>query len=283
MVEELWPVLLAITAWRGPEPHPPLPAGTLVHEPLGGWQLCEGRWDAAAQEAFALFKPVLDGRAGARPWVVGQLGQSLDGCIATRCGDSAFVSGPESLRHLHRLRALCDAVIVGANTVATDNPRLTTRHVPGPNALRVVFDPRLGLADWVERAQVFTDPGEPTLWLCDARWQARAAALVGVERVLPVPGLQRDDAAPDLAAALAALRARGVRRLLVEGGGITVSRFLAQCALDRLHLSVAPVLIGDGRRGLLFAGPDRLADCARPRSRVFSMGADRLWDVDLRG
>lgn len=282
MVDELWPYLLAITGWRGPGDPPPLPDGTLVHDSGRGWQLCEKGWDGDARELFTLFKPLLDGRADGAPWVVAQLGQSLDGCIATRSGDSAFVSGPESLRHLHRLRALCDAVIVGAGTVAADNPRLTTRHVPGPNPMRVLFDPRLGVAGCVGRAHVFTDDAVPTLWLCDSAWRARAAALVGEARVLAVPGLLRDDGTPDVAAALEALRARGVRRLLVEGGGVTVSRFLAQRGLDRLHLGVAPVLIGDGRRGLNFAGAARLADCARPPCRVYTLGDDRLWDLDLR-
>ncbi|NRF65373.1 RibD family protein [Aquincola sp. S2] len=281
MFEDLWPCLVAIARWRGPGT-PSLPAGSVRHDAAAGWQLGDGPWDDAAREQWALFKPLLDARAEGPPWVIAQLGQSLDGCIATRCGDSAFVSGPEVLCHLHRLRALCDAVIVGAGTVAIDNPRLTTRHAAGPNPLRVLFDPRLGLAGCVASAHVFTDTDVPTLWLCDARWQARAAALAGAARVLAVPGLLRDDGTPDAAAALAALQARGCRRVLVEGGGVTVSRFLAQRRLDRLHLSIAPVLIGDGRRGLSFAGSERLADCARPRCRVFNVGSDRLWDVDLR-
>jgi diaminohydroxyphosphoribosylaminopyrimidine deaminase/5-amino-6-(5-phosphoribosylamino)uracil reductase len=166
--------------------------------------------------------------------------------------------------------------------VAADNPRLTTRLVPGPSPVRVLLDPALGLAEHVQRAHVFTDSTVPTLWLCDSRWAARAQSLVGAQRVLAVPGLRRDDGVPALAAACAALAERGFHRLFVEGGGVTVSRFLSQRLLDRLHLGVAPVLIGDGRRGLHFAGAPRLADCARPRCRVYPMGVDRLWDLDLR-
>ena len=280
--QALWPQLVAAAhaaddAGAG-TPHAP----ALQHDPLRGWQLA-GAWDGSAVELIDLFKPVLDGRPeGPRPWLLAQLGQSLDGCIATRSGESAFVSGPECLQHLHRLRALCDAVLVGAGTVAADNPRLTTRLVPGPNPLRVLLDPALGLADHVRRAQVFTDTSVPTLWLCDSRWGARAESLVGAERVLAVPGLRRDDGTPALAAACAALAGRGLRRVFVEGGGVTVSRFLSQRLLQRLHLGLAPVLIGDGRRGLHFAGAPRLADCARPRCRVYAMGVDRLWDLDLR-
>jgi len=275
-VDALWPQLLAAA-------HGGAPAPTALRQGgAQGWQL-EAGWDDAARTLFDLFKPLLDApRGGARPWVLAQLGQSLDGCIATRSGESAFVSGPECLQHLHRLRAWCDAVIVGAGTVAADNPRLTTRLVPGPSPTRVLLDPALGLAGHVQRAQVFVDAAAPTLWLCDSRWAARAASLAGADRVIGVPGLRRDDGAPALAAACAALAERGFRRLFVEGGGITVSRFLSQRQLDRLHLGVAPVLIGDGRRGLHFAGAPRLADCARPRCHVYPMGVDRLWDLDLR-
>ena len=90
------------------------------------------------------------------------------------------------------------------------------------------------------------------------------------------------DAAPHLAHAVTALQSRGLTRLFVEGGGVTVSRFLAQRCLDRLHLAVAPIIIGDGRPGLRFEGPARLADCPRPRCRVYRMGPDHLWDLDLR-
>ncbi|MEP7284067.1 MAG: dihydrofolate reductase family protein, partial [Rubrivivax sp.] len=81
---------------------------------------------------------------------------------------------------------------------------------------------------------------------------------------------------------VAALAARGLRLLFVEGGGVTVSAFLAAGVLDRLHLTIAPVLIGDGRRGL--QGPRRraMADCLRPPARVLALGDDRLWDLDLR-
>ena len=246
-----------------------------------GWQL-QGHWDAAAHELFGLFKPLLDAAQRGRGWVIGQLGQSLDGCVATRSGDSCFINGAQTLTHLHRLRALSDAVIVGAGTVASDNPRLTTRHVSGPSPVRVLLDPTLRLAAVAATAHVFNDGQSPTLWLCDARGQARAEPLAGQARVLAVSGLLDDRGVLQPQTAIAALRARGLKHLFVEGGGVTVSRFLAHGCLDRLHLAVAPLLIGDGRPGLRFAGADRLAECARPPCQVHRLGSDLLWDLDLR-
>lgn len=270
--------------------------GRLVHTADLGWSLALP-CSAASAALFALYKPLLDARQSradppdAAPWVLAQLGQSLDGCVATAAGDSCFVTGPESLLHLHRLRALSDAVLVGAGTVAADDPRLTTRLVPGPQPVRVVLDPGARLDG---RARVLRDGQAPTLWLCDARHAAAAQARLATAaapgacaaEVLAVDGLL-DSAEPARghhpARAVSALAGRGLRLVFVEGGGITVSRFLAAGALDRLHLVVAPVLIGNGRRGL--QGPARvaMADCPRPPARVLALGEDMLWDLDLRG
>src|SRR5438270_2681906 len=74
--------------------------------------------------------------------VVGQIGQSIDGRIATVTGHSKYINGPAGLAHLHRLRALVDAVLVGIGTAVADNPQLTVRRVAGPSPARVVLDPR---------------------------------------------------------------------------------------------------------------------------------------------
>ena len=277
----LWVHCLAIAAARRAGTRVALPRGAmLTSNAAKGWQLGDC-WDAQARELFKLFKPMLDCRPDARPWVIAQLGQSLDGCIATRTGDSHFVNGPENLTHLHRLRALCDAVIVGAGTVAIDDPQLTTRRAPGSNPVRVLFDPQLQLARYAKTARVLNDGQAPTLWLCDARWQREAAALAGAGQVLAVPQLVDADGVPDVPRALAALHARGLKLLFVEGGGVTVSRFLAQGCLDRLHLALAPLIIGNGRPGLRFAGAECLGDCPRPPVDVYAMGGDQLWDLDL--
>jgi len=281
-VEALWPLCLAIVRNRrgmGPLPAAEAPQPFTRH-PANGFTLDEPAWDEEAVELFALLKPVLDRPPDGRAWVIGQLGQSLDGCIATRGGDSNFVNGPELLLHLHRLRALCDAVIVGAGTAAIDNPQLTTRRVAGEHPVRVLIDPSLRLAPTL---RVLSDRQAPTLLVCDASREAEAAQRVGPEQVLGVPGLMKNGGGPpDLRALLPVLQARGLRVLFVEGGGITVSRFVAQGCIDRLHLSVAPVLIGSGRPGLSLPGTAAMRDCPRPPARVFRMGADVLWDLDLR-
>jgi riboflavin-specific deaminase-like protein len=241
-----------------------------------GWR-CRSGLDPALTDFLELYLPLCQGdarradRGGSR--VVGHLGQSLDGCIATRSGDSQFVTGRENIVHLHRIRALCDAVIVGAGTVASDDPRLTTRLVAGASPVRVVLDPRRRLD---AAHKVFTDAMAPTLLCCDRR--SAGPARLGLAEVLPLPS---DAGGLDLNALLDALARRGLRRLFVEGGGVTVSEFLARGLLSRLQIAVAPLIIGRGRTGVTLPGCDALSQALRPACRVYRMGQDVLYDFDL--
>jgi riboflavin-specific deaminase-like protein len=231
--------------------------------------------DAAAAALLDQYLPLL------RPQlVIGQLGQSLDGRIATESGHSHYVNGPESLLHLHRLRALVDAVVVGAGTVLADDPQLTVRHCSGPNPWRVVLDPGRRLA---RQRRLFNDGQAPTLVI------AAAAATPAGQQPPDPPQIETaflpaaaDGSGFAPAAVLALLAARGAHRVLVEGGGITVSRFLAAGALDQLHLVVAPLLIGSGRQGLSLPAIDTLDQALRPAHRRLPLGEDLLYELQLR-
>jgi diaminohydroxyphosphoribosylaminopyrimidine deaminase / 5-amino-6-(5-phosphoribosylamino)uracil reductase len=238
-----------------------------------GWESRLPAGDPRA-DVLDLYLPLCSATA-ARPITVGHLGQSVDGFIATHSGDSQFVTGRENIVHLHALRALCDAVVVGAGTVAADDPQLTTRHVTGPDPLRVVFDPTRRLSAGY---RVFSDAASPTLYVCEAARLQPDETHVG-EAV--VAGIELDGDGGAVGALLRLLRGRGCARVFVEGGGVTVSAFLETNLLDRLHLAIAPVLIGEGRPAIRLTARERLRDCARPRYRVFRMGGDVLFDYEL--
>lgn len=233
-----------------------------------------GRWIASAtvpDDVAQLFDTLLPLAYVPRAHVVAQIGQSLDGRIATASGHSHYVTGEASRVHLHRLRALADAVIVGAGTVHADDPRLTVRHVEGDDPVRVVLDPRGRVP--IER-RIFRDGGPPTWHVVR---HGRDAAPGAEALHIDVGG---DADLPHLL--LEALAARGLHRILVEGGGVTISRFIDACCVDRLHTVVAPLLIGSGRPALALAEIETLHEARRPVCRSYPMGEDRLYDLDLR-
>lgn len=250
------------------------------HHPIVRW-IGDRGWECVLPDAddrralIDLYLPFCSATTD-RPMTLAHLGESLDGFIATHTGDSQWVTGRENVVHMHRLRALADAVVVGAGTVAADDPRLTTRLVPGPSPLRVVLDPgrRLGA-----HHRVFSDGAADTLYVC-ARDRVEAdEATFGRAAILGIAG---DAETLDLAELIGALRGRGCVRIFVEGGGVTVSSLLQAGLLDRLHLAIAPLLIGDGRAAIRLPAPEALGDCHRPGYRVFAMGGDVLFDCDLR-
>jgi diaminohydroxyphosphoribosylaminopyrimidine deaminase / 5-amino-6-(5-phosphoribosylamino)uracil reductase len=217
-----------------------------------------------------VFSPFLDAPPD-RPFVAAQIGQSLDGRIATVSGESRDINGAAALDHLHRLRAHVDAVVIGAGAIAADDPQLTVRRVAGPNPARVVIDPAGRLSatgKWLK------EDGARRILIR----AAKTAAPAGVE-TLP---LEARDGVIAPRAIVDALFALGLRRLLVEGGARTLKGFVEAGCVDRLHVLVAPVIIGSGLQGLNLAPVDRLDHALRPSVKAHLLeGGDVLFDCDL--
>lgn len=235
----------------------------------------DGRWDAgfdidpAAADRLDLLAPLLAGPT----CVVGQLGQSLDGRIATITGDSHYINGLAGREHLHRLRALVDAVVVGVGTANADRPQLTTRLVDGPNPTRVVIDPSGRMLD---QGPLSSGRGPAVIQFVGPTVEPAASG--GVQQVRVSAG-ERGMKPADILTKLAEL---GLRRVLIEGGADTVSRFVDAGALDRLHLLIAPLLIGSGRSGLELEPIESLGDALRPPMRFCGAGNELIVELDLR-
>ncbi|WP_394252386.1 GTP cyclohydrolase II [Arthrobacter pityocampae] len=212
--------------------------------------------------------------AATGPLVVGQLRQSLDGFIASRSGDAGLHEDRGDHGHLQRLRALVDAVVVGASTVHAEDCSLAVRDVPGRGPVRVVLDRSATVAPG---ARVLADDGVPTLWLVGAD----AEVPDGLPSTVEVLRLEAEDFAPQRI--LDVLQARGLGKVLVEGGGNTVSRFLEAGLLDRLYLTTAPVLVGDGVPGIRFTGSDALAEARAAPVRRFVFGQDICTEFNFAG
>jgi len=204
--------------------------------------------------------------------VVGQLGQSLDGRIATPNGHSHYINGVQGRAHLHRLRALVDAVVVGVGTAVADDPQLTVRLVHGPQPARIVLDPHGRLP---ETARLLTRDGARRIVVTTPQAAGRLCA--DIETV----AIEAADGRIAPAAILRALATCGMRRILIEGGADTVSRFLSAGCLDRLHVMVAPMILGGGRPGLNLKPIERVDEALRPQVRAYPLGEDVLFDCDL--
>jgi diaminohydroxyphosphoribosylaminopyrimidine deaminase / 5-amino-6-(5-phosphoribosylamino)uracil reductase len=220
----------------------------------------------------AAIAPIRDA-ASDRPFVVAQLGQSLDGRIATLSGESRWINRDAALDHVHRLRAAVDAVVVGVGTALADDPILNVRRVPGRHPARVVIDPgdRLPVTarclDGSDGARRFV-----------IRDRAREAHN-GVETISVI----RTDGVLCPRAMVDALFALGLRRLLIEGGATTVSSFIDAGVIDRLHVLVAPVILGSGKTGLSLAPIAKLAHAHRPTAQVYVLAdGDVLFDCALK-
>lgn len=167
--------------------------------------------------------------------------QSLDGSLATRTGQPLALSGPESLAYTHQLRATHAAILVGINTVISDNPQLTVRHAVGPNPQPVVLDSRLRCP---LNARLLSHPTHhPWILTAENSQGERSAALEAVgARVVPLPSDARRRI--DLPAALQWLEAQGCSSLMVEGGAQVITAFLQQRLAHKLIVTIAPRLIG---------------------------------------
>lgn len=247
--DRVWAALLSLKAGIGAESEP--------------------SWSKAELAAWKLYSPLaaLDGNR----LVFAQIAQSIDGRIANPAGETQEISGSSGIEHLHRCRALADVVLVGAGTVLADEPRLTVRLVEGENPVRAAIDTHRRI---VKDAPFCRRPGQFILIRKDDGH--------GQPSISEIVLSTRDDGRVAPSAIIEALAQRGLRRILVEGGPATIAGFIDAGALDRLHVSISPLIIGSGRAGLEPAPVARLADALRPTMRVYALDTDLVLDCNFQ-
>ncbi len=210
-----------------------------------------------AEEATRLNESYFKFIQTGEPFVHLKIAQTLDGRIATRSGDSRWITDETARRMVHQWRATHDAVLVGIGTVLKDNPRLTVRHVEGRQPWRVVLDTHLRIPleahlvtdEWRERTIIFhSEAADPQ--------KQQALQQRGV-RLLTVPVT---DSGLSLDAVLQQLKSLNIAAVLVEGGQRVFTRWIAERRFDKLSVFIAPRIMGEGVAAIGDLGIDTVAD-----------------------
>tara|TARA_B100001113_G_scaffold77431_1_gene60633 strand:+ start:6122 stop:6904 length:783 start_codon:yes stop_codon:yes gene_type:complete len=199
--------------------------------------------DTESLNIFKIFFPIVCSLN--KTQYIGHIAQSLDGFIATESGESKYISGKKNIEHIHRLRALSNIVIVGANTYLEDKPKLTTRLVEGPNPDIYVFDPK----EIIKKKDINT---KITVLKSDLK-PLKKAILKNTKSII-----------------------------YIEGGGKTISYFFNKKILNRIHVCLSPIILGGGRPSFISNNYNKLSEVKSYEPEYYQMGDDILLDINLK-
>ena len=216
-------------------------------------------------------------RQTGRPLVILKLAQTLDGQIATRTGDSRWITGPRARKYAHRWRSWVDGVLVGAATVAADDPQLTVRHVKGRNPRPLVVDGRLRVSP---RARVFQRPGAVLVTAADHPPRTLAPFVDAGVEIWPYEAPQ---GRIDLRRPLETAAQEGMTSLMLEGGGELAAAALRDRIVDQVMVFVAPRILGRGIAGIADLGIIKIEDAlGLEEVQTRRLGPDLLYTARVR-
>lgn len=217
-----------------------------------------------------------------KPYIVGKIAQTLDGCIATARGQSKWITGEESRRRVHILRAELDAVLVGKNTAQTDNPALDVRLVEGRNPKRIVFDAKLALP--LELAMLSGADRANTIVVCGKKYAGNHKARnLQLADIVVIGAEVNEHGLIDENEVLSVLAADyGITSILLEGGGRIMASFFKKRLIDEFHFFIAPNIMGNGRRSFDGITTNQLSDMSRFSVKFASHSGDDLHVVALQ-
>jgi len=232
-----------------------------------------------AEEARTVIEAYIKHITTGMPFVTAKFAASLDGKIATRTGDSQWISGEESRKYVHYLRYISDAIMAGANTVIEDDPQLTCRYagkggVAKKQPLRVIVD---GKGRTPAVARVFRESGSTLLTLDKKVEPEKKEAFSGTNvELLELPA---KNGHLDLGKLLKHLGERQITSVLVEGGGILLGSLFDQGLVDKVIAFISPVIIGgqEARMAVAGKGAEMMSDAPRlERVTVERFGDDMM-------
>ena len=178
------------------------------------------------------------------PYITVKYAQTLDGRIATKTGDSQWISSEASRKYVHNLRAINDCIMVGAGTIAADNPQLTVRHVKGKNPLRIIVDSKLRIPI---KSSVLKDK-DSHLTIVATTSKAPATKITAIKKLgVEVLVVKKEkNGKVSLSSLLKELGKKEIMSVLVEGGSEVVTSLLKVNLVDKMIIPISPRIIGKG-------------------------------------
>ena len=195
--------------------------------------------DHEVNDLLKIFLPIVC--SSKKTQFIAHIAQSLDGFIATNLGESKYISSKENLEHIHRLRAISDIIIVGANTFYEDKPKLTTRLVEGDNPKIHVFDPKRIL---------------------------KSNQISNNIKIISDKDVMRNNF-------------NKYKTIYIEGGGKTISYFMKKNIIDRIHLCLCPIILGGGRPSFIQNKNISINNLKSYDPKHYNMGNDVLFDLKV--
>ena len=202
-----------------------------------------------------------------KKFYIGQIGQSLDGKIALLNGNSHYINDKNSISYLHSLRSICDAVVVGVNTIRKDDPLLTTRAIKGPNPQRIIIDPSLKLTN---KYKVFKD-GMPNIIFTHSKLNKK----FNNTQIYQLPERNFTNLIYQN------INRLGYKLVLVEGGSKTISKFLENKLLNIMQFIIAPTIIGSGINSINIEPITNLKNVIRTKNNIFKFGKEIIVSLEF--
>ena len=202
-----------------------------------------------------------------KKFYIGQIGQSLDGKIALLNGNSHYINDKNSISYLHSLRSICDAVVVGVNTIRKDDPLLTTRAIKGPNPQRIIIDPSLKLTN---KYKVFKD-GMPNIIFTHSKLNKK----FNNTQIYQLPERNFTNLIYQN------INRLGYKLVLVEGGSKTISKFIENRLLNIMQFIIAPTIIGSGINSINIEPITNLKNVIRTKNNIYKFGKEIIVSLEF--
>ena len=202
-----------------------------------------------------------------KKFYIGQIVQSLDGKIALLNGKSHYINDKNSISYLHSLRSICDAVVVGVNTIRKDDPLLTTRAIKGLNPQRIIIDPSLKLTN---KYQVFKD-GMPNIIFTHSKLNKK----FNNTQIYKLPERNFTNLIYQN------INRLGYKLVLVEGGSKTISKFLENGLLNIMQFIIAPTIIGSGINSINIEPITNLKNVIRTKNNIYKFGKEIIVSLEF--